>query len=121
VYAHQARRAAGTTSAARSAKREARQRHFKKEMQSAEGLFVDAHWRSRAQIFARLESEGAGAGVSRPISRPSIVAALKQEYINFYKSIEIDHSPSHAKNAFGSANPDKKGKQAVRASLTSSS
>ena len=49
---------------------------------------------------------------------PAIACALKQEYINFYDSINIDRSPSHAKNAFGSANPDKKGKQSVRPSLT---
>ena len=48
-----------------------------------------------------------------PCRDPSIVAALKKEYQDFYKSIGISRTAEEAKNAFGSANPDKKRKQAV--------
>ena len=48
-----------------------------------------------------------------PSRDPSIVAALKKEYQDFYQSIGISRTAEEAKNAFGSANPDKKRKQAV--------
>jgi len=51
---------------------------------------------------------------------PAIARALKQEHIDFYMTLNIKRSPNDAKNAFGSANPDKKRKQAVSPSLTPS-
>ena len=48
-----------------------------------------------------------------PSRDPSIVAALKKEYQDFYQSIGFPRTAEEAKNAFGSANPDKKRKQAV--------
>ena len=60
-------------------------------------------WRAKAKVQVYLA----------PSRDPSIVAALKQEYLDFYKSIGFSRSADEAKNAFGAANPDKKRKQAV--------
>ena len=48
-----------------------------------------------------------------PSFDPSIAAALKKEYQDFYQSIGISRTAEQAKNALAGANPDKKRKQAV--------
>ena len=48
-----------------------------------------------------------------PFRDPTIVAALKQEYQDFYQSIGIPRTAEETKNAFGAANPGKKREQAV--------
>jgi len=48
-----------------------------------------------------------------PSFDPSIAAALKKEYQDFYQSIGISRTWEQAKNALAAANPDKKRKQAV--------
>ncbi len=65
-------------------------------------------WREKAQSQVYLA----------PIREPSIVAALKKEYLDFYKSIGFSRTAEQAKDAFGSANPSKKSKQAVNPALT---
>jgi hypothetical protein len=65
-------------------------------------IFLHA-WRAKAQSQVYLA----------PRRDPSIVAALKTEYTDFYKSIGFSRSADDAKNAFGAANPSKKSKQAV--------
>jgi hypothetical protein len=60
-------------------------------------------WREKAQ----------GQVYLAPIREPSIVAALKKEYQDFYKSIGFSRTAEQAKDAFGSAHPSKKSKQAV--------
>jgi hypothetical protein len=65
-------------------------------------VFLHA-WREKAQSLLYLA----------PRREPSIVAALKKEYQDFYKSIGLSRSAEKAKDAFGSANPSKKSKQVV--------
>jgi hypothetical protein len=48
-----------------------------------------------------------------PSRNPSIVAALKKEYQDFYQSIGFSRTAEEAKNALAGANPNKKCKQAV--------
>ena len=60
-------------------------------------------WRAKAQMQV----------YEAPSRDPAIVAALNKEYQDFYQSIGISRTADDAKNAFGSANPDKKRKQAV--------
>ena len=71
-------------------------------------------WRRSARLFARWEGEGAEFLVYlAPRRDPSIVAALKKEYQDFYESIGFSRTAEQAKNALAAANPDKKRKQAV--------
>ncbi len=65
-------------------------------------VFLHA-WRAKAQMQVYFA----------PSRDPSIVAALKKEYQDFYQSIGISRTADDARNALGSANPDKKRKQAV--------
>ena len=65
-------------------------------------VFLHA-WREKAQSLVYLA----------PRRDPSIVAALKKEYQDFYESIGFSRTAEQAKNALAAANPDKKRKQAV--------
>jgi hypothetical protein len=60
-------------------------------------------WRAKAQMQI----------YEAPSRDPAIVAALKKEYQDFYESIGFSRTADDARNALGSANPNKKRKQAV--------
>jgi hypothetical protein len=53
-----------------------------------------------------------------PSRDPSIVAALKKQYQDFYQSIGMPRNAEETKNALAGANPDKKRKQAVSPAIT---
>jgi len=68
----------------------------------------------KGKIFLHAWREKALRQIYQAPSRdPSIVAALKKEYQDFYQSIGISRTWEQAKNALAAANPDKKRKQAV--------
>ena len=68
----------------------------------------------KGKIFLHAWREKALRQIYQAPSRdPSIVAALKKEYQDFYQSIGISRTAEEAKNALAGANPNKKRKQAV--------